>query len=56
MSFFELRAGKTSSLTVLASALMLTTPTFGFAAEETTTYNEVIEQGRALFDKYGISH
>ncbi len=55
MSFFEIRASKTSSLTVLASALMLTTPTFSFAAEE-TTYNEVMEQGRQLFDKYGISH
>ncbi|MDW2072447.1 hypothetical protein R8O04_18530 [Vibrio sp. 2094] len=55
MSFFEIRASKTSSLTVLASALMLTTPTFSFAAEE-TTYNEVVEQGRQLFDKYGISH
>lgn len=54
MSFFEIRNSKTSSLTVLASALMLTTPTFSFAAEE-TTYNEVMEQGRALFDKYGIS-
>ncbi|HHF3023638.1 TPA: hypothetical protein ACPJ0Z_001874 [Vibrio diabolicus] len=55
MSFFEIRASKTSSLTMLASALMLTTPTFSFAAEE-TTYNEVMEQGRQLFDKYGISH
>ncbi|WLI87237.1 hypothetical protein [Vibrio parahaemolyticus] len=55
MSFFEIRASKSSSLTVLASALMLTTPTFSFAAEE-TTYNEVMEQGRELFDKYGISH
>ncbi|ELA6661946.1 hypothetical protein RC859_003317 [Vibrio alginolyticus] len=55
MSFFEIRASKTSSLTVLASALMLTTPTFSFAAEE-TTYDEVMEQGRQLFDKYGISH
>ncbi|MCS0188801.1 hypothetical protein NDJ78_01175 [Vibrio parahaemolyticus] len=54
MSFFEIRASKTSSLTVLASALMLTTPTFSFAAEE-TTYREVMEQGRELFDKYGIS-
>ncbi|ELV8692440.1 hypothetical protein ACHE4L_000879 [Vibrio vulnificus] len=54
MSFFEIRARKTSSLTVLASALMLTTPTFSFAAEE-TTYREVMEQGRELFDKYGIS-
>ncbi|EJL6404892.1 hypothetical protein BBM25_22210 [Vibrio parahaemolyticus] len=54
MSFFEIRASKISSLTVLASALMLTTPTFSFAAEE-TTYREVIEQGRELFDKYGIS-
>ncbi len=33
---------------------MLTTPTFSFAAEE-TTYREVMEQGRELFDKYGIS-
>ncbi|MGD8115547.1 hypothetical protein [Vibrio sp. TRT 29B02] len=54
MSFFEIRASKTSSLTVLASALMLTTPTFSFAAEE-TTYREVMEQGREIFDKYGIS-
>ncbi|EHI9298615.1 hypothetical protein RH728_000495 [Vibrio vulnificus] len=54
MSFFEIRASKTSSLTVLASALMLTTPTFSFAAEE-TTYREVMEQGRELFDKYGLS-
>ncbi|ELG4784441.1 hypothetical protein RAL05_000476 [Vibrio vulnificus] len=54
MSFFEIRASKTSSLTVLASALMLTTPTFSFAEEE-TTYREVMEQGRELFDKYGIS-
>ncbi|ELR8704119.1 hypothetical protein V4T45_003723 [Vibrio vulnificus] len=54
MSFFEIRASKTSSLTVLASALMLTTPTFSFAAEE-TTYREVMEQGRELFGKYGIS-
>ncbi|EJT1337509.1 hypothetical protein QNE93_001664 [Vibrio vulnificus] len=54
MSFFEIRASKTSSLTVLASALMLTTTTFSFAAEE-TTYREVMEQGRELFDKYGIS-
>lgn len=54
MSFFEMRASKTSSLTVLASALMLTTPTFSFAEEE-TTYREVMEQGRELFDKYGIS-
>ncbi|ELF6470876.1 hypothetical protein RA812_000674 [Vibrio vulnificus] len=54
MSFFEIRASKASSLTVLASALMLTTPTFSFAAEE-TTYREVMEQGRELFDKYGIS-
>ncbi|EHU4794027.1 hypothetical protein KY858_004603 [Vibrio vulnificus] len=54
MSFFEIRASKTSSLTVLASALMLATPTFSFAAEE-TTYREVMEQGRELFDKYGIS-
>jgi hypothetical protein len=54
MSLFEIRASKTSSITVLASALMLTTPTFSFAAEE-TTYNEIMEQGRELFDKYGIS-
>ncbi|EGQ9805417.1 hypothetical protein O2V57_002774 [Vibrio parahaemolyticus] len=55
MSLFEIRASKTSSITVLASALMLTTPTFGFAAEE-TTYREIIEQGSEIFDKYGISH
>ncbi|EHV9685984.1 hypothetical protein K1B34_003834 [Vibrio parahaemolyticus] len=55
MSLFEIRASKTSSITVLASALMLTTPTFGFAAEE-TTYREIMEQGSEIFDKYGISH
>ncbi|MGR5130889.1 hypothetical protein [Vibrio alfacsensis] len=54
MNFFEICTCKTSSLTVLASALMLTTPTFSFAAEE-TTYNEVMEKGRKIFDKYGIS-
>lgn len=57
MSFFEIRtsACKTHTLSVLASALLLTTPTFASAAE-TKTYSEVMEQGRALFDKYGISH
>ncbi|NVN80905.1 MULTISPECIES: hypothetical protein [unclassified Vibrio] len=57
MSFFEIRtsACKTHTLSVLASALLLTTPTFASAAE-TKTYNEVMEKGRALFDKYGISH
>ncbi|MFI3275285.1 hypothetical protein [Vibrio sp.] len=57
MSFFEIRtsACKTHTLSVLASALLLTTPNFASAAE-TTTYSEVMEKGRALFDKYGISH
>jgi len=57
MSFFEIRtsACKTHTLSVLASALLLTTPTFASAAE-TKTYSEVMEKGRALFDKYGISH
>ncbi|MEZ9701605.1 hypothetical protein AB4455_03275 [Vibrio sp. 10N.261.46.E12] len=57
MSFFEIRnsARKTHTLSVLASALLLTTPTFASAAE-TKTYTEVMEQGRVLFDKYGISH
>ncbi|UPR58600.1 hypothetical protein ITG10_22710 [Vibrio sp. ED004] len=57
MSFFEIRtsACKTHTLSVLASALLLTTPTFASAAE-TNTYSEVMEKGRALFDKYGISH
>ncbi|MFA0424219.1 hypothetical protein AB4562_19705, partial [Vibrio sp. 10N.222.54.A1] len=57
MSFFEIRtsACKTHTLSVLASALLLTTPNFASAAE-TKTYSEVMEKGRALFDKYGISH
>ncbi|MEZ8884323.1 hypothetical protein AB4511_18800 [Vibrio sp. 10N.222.54.F6] len=57
MSFFEIRtsACKTHTLSVLASALLLTTPNFASAAE-TNTYSEVMEKGRALFDKYGISH
>ncbi|UPR37100.1 hypothetical protein ISX50_17680 [Vibrio cyclitrophicus] len=57
MSFFEIRnsACKTHTLSVLASALLLTTPTFA-SATETKTYTEVKEQGRVLFDKYGISH
>ncbi|MGI9876779.1 hypothetical protein ACKVMW_14395 [Vibrio chagasii] len=57
MSFFEIRtsACKTHTLSVLASALLLTTPTFASAAE-TKTYSGVMEKGRALFDKYGISH
>ncbi|MEZ9004670.1 hypothetical protein AB6E26_18470 [Vibrio splendidus] len=58
MSFFEIRtsACKTHTLSVLASALLLTTPSLASAAEETKTYNEAMEKGRALFDKYGISH
>ncbi|MEZ8272788.1 hypothetical protein AB6C54_16630 [Vibrio splendidus] len=58
MSFFEIRtsACKTHTLSVLASALLLTTPSLASAAEETKTYSEAMEKGRALFDKYGISH
>ncbi|CAK1759632.1 hypothetical protein [Vibrio crassostreae] len=58
MSFFEIRtsACKTHTLSVIASALLLTTPNFVHAAEETKTYTNVMEQGRAIFDKYGISH
>ncbi|MEZ9446464.1 hypothetical protein AB4184_03195 [Vibrio splendidus] len=58
MSFFEIRtsACKTHTLFVLASALLLTTPSLASAAEETKTYSEAMEKGRALFDKYGISH
>lgn len=57
MSFFKIRtsACKTHTLSVLASALLLTTPTF-VSAETTQTYCEVAEKGRALFDKYGINH
>ncbi|MEZ9907586.1 hypothetical protein AB4371_03710 [Vibrio sp. 10N.261.51.A3] len=57
MSFFEIRtsACKTHTLSVLACALLLTTPNFA-SATETNTYSEVMEKGRALFDKYGISH
>ncbi|MEZ8821545.1 MULTISPECIES: hypothetical protein [Vibrio] len=56
MSFFEIRnsACKTHTLSVLASALLLTTPIFA-SAEETKTYSEVMKQGRVVFDKYGIS-
>lgn len=58
MSFFEIRtsACKTHTLSVLASALLLTTPSLASAAEETKTYSEAMEKGRALFDKYGISY
>ncbi|MFA0612880.1 hypothetical protein AB4582_01465 [Vibrio splendidus] len=58
MSFFEIRtsACKTHTLSVLASALLLTTPSLASAAEETKTYSGAMEKGRALFDKYGISH
>ncbi|MEZ8504004.1 hypothetical protein AB6D08_22140 [Vibrio splendidus] len=58
MSFFEIRtsACKTHTLSVLASALLLTTPSLASAAEETKTYSEAMEKGRALFDKYGISN
>jgi len=58
MSFFEIRtsACKTHTLSLLASALLLTTPSLASAAEETKTYSEAMEKGRALFDKYGISH
>ena len=58
MSFFEISINtcKSHTLSVLASALLLTTPNFVSAAEETNTYSEVMEKGRALFDKYGISH
>ncbi|WP_017092838.1 hypothetical protein [Vibrio splendidus] len=58
MSFFEIRtsACKTHTLSVLASALLLTTPSLASATEETKTYSEAMEKGRALFDKYGISH
>ncbi|MEZ9267592.1 hypothetical protein AB9R79_13755 [Vibrio splendidus] len=58
MSFFEIRtsACKTHTLSVLASALLLTTPSLASAAEETKTHSEAMEKGRALFDKYGISH
>lgn len=58
MSFFEIRtsACKTHTLSVLANALLLTTPSLASAAEETKTYSEAMEKGRALFDKYGISH
>ncbi|MCG9640185.1 hypothetical protein L1D22_09765 [Vibrio sp. Isolate34] len=58
MSFFEISINtcKNHTLSVLASALLLTTPNFVSAAEETNTYSEVMEKGRALFDKYGISH
>ncbi|MEZ9461507.1 hypothetical protein [Vibrio splendidus] len=58
MSFFEIRtsACKTHTLSVLASALLLTTPSLASTAEETKTYSEAMEKGRALFDKYGISH
>ncbi|MFS1428017.1 hypothetical protein LMH73_012885, partial [Vibrio splendidus] len=31
-------------------------PSLASAAEETKTYSEAMEKGRALFDKYGISH
>ncbi|TCV23871.1 hypothetical protein [Vibrio crassostreae] len=58
MSFFEISINtcKNHTLSVLASALLLTTPNFVHAAEETKTYTNVMEQGRAIFDKYGISH
>ncbi|MFM2607652.1 hypothetical protein AAFX30_08505 [Vibrio chagasii] len=57
MSFFEIRtsACKTHALSVLASALLVTTPFYASATEEATTYSQSMEQGRALFDKYGIS-
>ena len=56
MSFFKIHTNcKTHTLSVLASALLLTTPTF-VSAEATQTYSEVVEKGRAVFDKYGISH
>ncbi|MDA0151298.1 hypothetical protein OH460_03150 [Vibrio sp. Makdt] len=58
MSFFELSksACKHYPLSVLTSALLVTTPFYASATDEATTYSESMEQGRALFDKYGISH
>ncbi|ARP40408.1 hypothetical protein [Vibrio syngnathi] len=58
MSFFEISINtcKNHTLSVLASALLLTTPNFVHAAEETKTYTNVMEQGRAIFEKYGISY
>ncbi|ROR23776.1 hypothetical protein FB440_10248 [Vibrio crassostreae] len=58
MSFFEIRtsARKNHTLSVLASALLLSTSLFASAADDTNTYSEVMAQGREIFDKYGISH
>ncbi|CDT68100.1 conserved exported hypothetical protein [Vibrio coralliirubri] len=58
MSFFELSksACKHYPLSLLASALLVTTPFYASATDEAATYSESKEQGRALFDKYGISH
>lgn len=57
MSFLKkcTNARKKHTLSLLMSALILTVPTFVHAAEETKTYANVMEQGRAIFDKYGIS-
>ncbi|WP_299688203.1 hypothetical protein [uncultured Vibrio sp.] len=54
MSFFKLKQRNTISL--LASALILTAPTFTASAEEeTATYTKAMAHGRAVFEQYGIS-